>query len=155
MKRWLCVWVMGLPLMAMADIACRPVAISDGDTFTCLTDDKQQVRVRLNQIDAPEKSQAFGQKAKAQLSGLIWQKNIRVVVQDTDRYGRKVADVFVGHTNVNKQMVASGYAWAYRQYLSWGERSAYLQLEAQAKAAKRGLWHDPNPIYPSAYRHGR
>lgn len=137
------------------NINCRVVGISDGDTFTCLTADKQQIRVRMNGIDAPEKAQAYGNKAKQALSSLIFSKTVSVSVKSKDRYGRFIADVIADGRSVNKSMVLSGYAWVYREYVSASERSEYLKLEADAQTARRGLWADLNPIYPSQYRKGR
>ncbi|MDK4565260.1 thermonuclease family protein [Kingella kingae] len=135
-----------------SSLNCRVVGISDGDTFKCLTNDKTQVRVRLNSIDAPEKSQVFGQRAKNALSNMIFNKTVSLSFKNTDRYGRIIADVSVAGNHVNKSMIVSGFAWVYREYVPAAERSEYLELEAQAKAARRGLWADPNPIYPSQFR---
>ncbi len=130
-------------------ITCRIVGISDGDTATCLDAQKQQLKIRFAQIDAPEKGQDFGQAAKKQLSELIFDKQVTLAVHDKDRYGRTVAEVFVDGKNINKQMVATGYAWAYRAYMT---DSDYLLLETQAKSQGIGLWSAPNPIYPEDYR---
>lgn len=130
-------------------ITCRIVGVSDGDTATCLDAQKQQLKIRFAQIDAPEKGQDFGQAAKKQLSELIFDKQVTLAVHDKDRYGRTVAEVFVDGKNINKQMVATGYAWAYRAYMT---DSDYLLLETQAKSQGIGLWSSPNPIYPEDYR---
>ncbi len=138
-------WLFGLlaifavPLMA-AEYTGRVVGVSDGDTLTLLTAEKQQVKVRLGEIDTPESRQPYGQRAKQALSDLAYNQQARVVVQDVDRYGRTVGRVFVGATDVNAEMIRQGAAWAYRQYL---KDQSLLALEAQAKAAKRGLWGLP------------
>lgn len=133
------------------NINCTVVGVADGDTLTCLTTEKQQIKVRLNQIDAPEKKQAFGNAAKKKLSSLVYQKNVQLKTDGTDKYGRTIAEVLFSGQNINKQMVRSGYAWAYRKYL---KDSEYLQLEKQARAASLGLWSEPSPVYPSEFRHG-
>jgi endonuclease YncB( thermonuclease family) len=69
------------------------VAVSDGDTLIVLTLEKRQIKVRLVEIDAPEKSQAFGQRSKQSLSDLVFGKHVRVEQQDRDRYGRVVGRV--------------------------------------------------------------
>lgn len=127
---------------------CHVVGIADGDTLTCLTDAKQQLKVRLHAIDAPEKQQAFGQQAKKHLSDLVYNQTVTLHITDTDRYGRTVADIQLGSLNVNQQMVKDGYAWAYRRY--GGTR--YAQEEKAARKAKLGLWRDANPIEPSQWR---
>ena len=79
------------PLLA-ADLTGRVTAVSDGDTMTLLVPDGagfKQVKVRLGEIDTPESNgQPYGQRAKQTLSDLAFGKQARVVVQDTDRYGR-------------------------------------------------------------------
>jgi endonuclease YncB( thermonuclease family) len=64
----------------------------------------------------------------------------RVVVQDIDRYGRTIGRVFVGGVDVNAALVEQGAAWVYRRY---AKDPSLFRLEAQAKAAKRGLWGLP------------
>ena len=130
------------PLPA-AEYAGRVVGVSDGDTLALLVPDGasyRQVKVRLGEIDTPESRQPYGERAKQTLSDLAFGKQARVVVQDTDRYGRTVGRVYVGGTDVNAEMIRQGAAWAYRQYL---KDQSLLRLEAEAKAAKRGLWGLP------------
>lgn len=124
-----------------ADIDCKVVGVSDGDTLTCLTGDKRQVKTRLAEIDAPEKDQPYGQKAKQALSDLAFGKQARLDVHETDRYGRSVARVYVGSTDVNAELVKQGAVWVYRQY---NRDKSLIPLEDQAKAAKRGLWALPD-----------
>ena len=117
----------------------RVVGITDGDTLTLLVD-REQVRVRLAQIDAPESDQSYGKKAKAALSALAFGKQARVEVVDIDRYGRTVGEVFVDGIDVNREMVREGYAWAYTKYSHTAE---IIELEDSARAANKGLWALP------------
>ncbi|MFT8246330.1 thermonuclease family protein [Roseomonas sp. BN140053] len=129
----------GQPASA-ADIAGRVVGISDGDTLTLLAPGNRQVRVRLAEIDTPESRQPYGTRAQQELSDLVFRKDVRVAVQDTDRYGRTVGRVYTGSVDVNAEMVRRGAAWVYRQY---SRDSTLLPLEAEARAARRGLWALP------------
>jgi endonuclease YncB( thermonuclease family) len=122
------------------EIVGRVVGVSDGDTLTLLTAEKQQVKVRLAEIDTPEKAQPYGQKARQALADLAFQKQAVLSVQDRDRYGRTVARVSVDGVDVNRKLVETGAAWVYRQY---SRDPSLLQVEAEAKAAKRGLWALP------------
>ena len=130
---------LSLPAWAL-EVAGRLVGLSDGDTITILTAERRQVRVRLGEIDTPESRQPYGNRARQALSELVFGKDVRVVVQDTDRYGRTVGRVFAGQVDANAEMVRQGAAWVYRQY---SRDPALLQLEAEAKAARRGLWELP------------
>jgi endonuclease YncB( thermonuclease family) len=118
----------------------KVVGITDGDTLTLLTAEKRQIKVRLAEIDTPEKRQPYGQRARQALSDLAFGKQARVEVQAIDRYGRTVGKVYVGNVDVNREMVRQGAAWVYRQY---NKDKSLLTVEAEAKAAKRGLWALP------------
>jgi endonuclease YncB( thermonuclease family) len=132
------------PTLSVADVSCRVVGVSDGDTLTCLTAERKQLKVRLGEIDTPEKAQPYGQKAKQALSNLVFGKTVTLKTQTTDRYGRTVARVYVGGLDVNREMVSQGAAWVYRQY---NRDRSLLAVEAEAKAAQRGLW-----VLPEAER---
>lgn len=117
----------------------RVVGVTDGDTLTLLVN-REQVRIRLAQIDAPESNQPYGKRAKAALSALAFGKQARVEVVDIDRYGRTVGEVFVDGIDVNREMVREGYAWAYTKY---SHTTQIIELEDSARAAKKGLWALP------------
>ncbi|MBL6082354.1 thermonuclease family protein [Belnapia sp. T18] len=123
-----------------AELLGRVVGLADGDTLTLLTAERRQVRVRLGEIDTPESRQPYGTRAQQILSELVFGKDVRIMVQDTDRYGRTVGRVYAGPLDVNAEMVRQGAAWVYRQYSRDPE---LLRLEAEAKASRRGLWALP------------
>ena len=120
-----------------SEVTGKVVGITDGDTFTLLTADKKQVKIRLAEIDAPESGQPYGSKSKQVLSGLVFDKDVRIVVQTIDRYGRTVGRPYVGDLDISAEMIRMGAAWAYRDYLI---DKSLLTLESAAKAEKRGLW---------------
>ena len=121
-------------------IAGRVVGVADGDTLTVLADWKRQVRVRLGGIDAPERRQPYGTRARQGLSALGFGRAVQVEVEDTDRYGRPVGRVRVGGRDVNAEMVRRGAAWVYLRY---NRDPSLPPLEAEARAARRGLWALP------------
>lgn len=131
----------------------KVVGVSDGDTFTLLTADKEQVKVRLSEIDAPESAQPYGTRSKQALSDLIFSKEVLVQKDDIDRYGRLVGQVFVDDIHVNRRMVQEGMAWVYRQYL---KDQTLLQDEQTARQAKKGLWSLPSTeqVPPWEWRRG-
>ncbi len=136
---WVTLLAASLPAWAAA-VNGRVVAIGDGDTLTVLTAAKEQVKVRLAEIDTPESRQPYGTRARQALSELAFQKTVRVEVVDTDRYGRKVGRVYAGGVDVNAEMVRQGAAWVYREY---NRDRSLLAVEEEARAAKRGLWALP------------
>ena len=130
----------GQPALAER-IAGRVVGVADGDTLTVLTAEKQQVRVRLAGIDAPERRQPYGTRARQALAALAFGRSARVGVEDTDRYGRPVGRLQVGGRDVNAEMVRRGAAWVYVRH---NRDPALVPLEAEARAARRGLWALPD-----------
>jgi micrococcal nuclease len=129
----------------------KVIKIADGDTLTILVD-SQQLKIRPSDIDTPERQQPFGAKTKQALSDLAFGKQARVVELTKDRYGRIVGRVYVGETDVNRELVAQGHAWVYRKYSKDAE---LLELEAQAKRKGLWLWAGKNPIPPREWRRGR
>lgn len=118
----------------------RVVAVADGDTITILTAQKKQIKVRLTEIDAPEKDQPYGQKSKKALSDLVFKKEVSISSKSQDRYGRSLGRVFVNDKDVNLSMVAGGYAWAYMKYLT---DPAIKEAENNAQKNDLGLWGLP------------
>ena len=126
------------PCNAMAkEIIGKVIGISDGDTVTLLIDNTEQLKIRLAQIDAPEKNQPFGSKSKNILSDLIYKKDVRVIDIGTDRYGRTIGEMYYKDLYINLELVEVGAAWAYRKYLT---DSNFILTEDAAKRNKAGLW---------------
>lgn len=127
----------------------KVISIADGDTITVLDAKKEKHKVRLSEIDAPEKSQAFGSKSKAALSEMIGENNVVVEWKQRDRYGRIVGDVYLDKRHVNLEMVQAGMAWNYKAYSKSKELAAAEEL---ARKERRGLWADKSPEPPWEFR---
>ena len=97
----------------------------DGDTCTTTTGE----RVRLACIDTPElvgkrAEPAPAKAARDHLSKLVVGKKVGIRRITEDRYGRTVAELFLGQTNVQQEMVASGHAeiyWRHQDQCPWTE----------------------------------
>lgn len=122
----------------------------DGDSLVV-----GSTEVRLFGIDAPEFDQTCGKagtswscgsEAAEALSRLVTGREVRCVSRGTDQHGRLLGECSIGATDINRTMVASGYALAYRRY-----SLAYVGAESSAKAAKRGVWQGTFQM-PEAYR---
>jgi len=132
------------------EFAGQVVGITDGDTLTVLHDGVAQ-RLRLNGIDCPETAQAYGRQAKDAASALLYGQLVMVHPHGQDRYGRILGDVRLRDgRNVNQELVRDGRCWWYRQYAAGDATLA--ELEAEARAAHRGLWADPHPSPPWEWR---
>jgi micrococcal nuclease len=130
----------------------RVVAIADGDTFTLLLANNSQEKIRLIDIDAPEKKQDFGMAAKKQLSDLIFGKQVNVRWMKRDRNKRIIGEVFINGVNINEVMIKEGFAW---QYLIYNSGPRLRNMEAEARKLKKGLWQMPNPVAPWEFRHSK
>ena len=128
---------------ASAETITGRASVIDGDTL-----DIRGMRFRLQGVDTPESAQmcgdaagrdyACGRKAAFALADKIGQGNVACQVVDKDRYGRSVAICRLGAEDLNGWLVQQGWGMAYRQY-----STAYVRLEEEAKAAKRGIWAGP------------
>ena len=131
----------------------KVISIADGDTATILTGNKK-TKVRLAEIDTPEKNQPYGKEAKKALSDFIFGKTVRIEVQTIDRYGRTVGKIFLGNLDINKEMVRAGHAWVYRRYT---KDETLFKLEEYAMQNMFGLWALPEDqhIAPWEGRRGK
>ena len=114
----------------------KVVGIADGDTLTVLTASKQQHKIRLAEIDAPEKDQPFGTKSRQSLTDLCFGKEAEVIPRAPDGDKRTVARVKCAGLDANAEQVNRGMAWVYRKYAR--DNNLYV-LQHYAKVAKRGL----------------
>jgi endonuclease YncB( thermonuclease family) len=130
----------------------KVVKIADGDTLTILDSANTQHKIRIAGIDAPEKAQPFGAKARENLAGKVFGQMVRVEVIDIDRYRRGVGRIFLGDRFVNMEMVRDGFAWRYVTYDKPGEFTA---AEAEAREHHRGLWADRDPVPPWEWRRAK
>lgn len=133
------------PTSALALIV-KVVSVHDGDTITVLSG-KEQTKVRLYGIDAPEKKQDYGQRSKQFLASLIAGQVIEVESKGKDRYKRTLGIIYYKGQDINAQMVLNGYAWAYVKY-----SRIYVNQENTARENKRGLWQSSNPTPPWEWR---
>ena len=117
-------------------------AVTDGDGVrVCGLD------IRLAGIDAPEYDQPYGRQAKAALRSMTMWRRVEIETRGTDRYGRTIARVWTGGLDVNREMVARGYAWNEPRY-----RPHYRKEERAARADRIGLWSGNRPTPPWEYR---
>ena len=162
LRRFFTALMFALPLAAAAapaPLTCLVVRIADGDTLTArcgAPGEYRQVKVRLAEIDAPEKAQPFGERSRQSLAALCAGEQAVIRPTSTDRYGRTVARVECRELDANAQQVRSGMAWAYRQYQS---DPVIPKLERQARAARAGLWvaegTAAEPVAPWEWRAAR
>ena len=131
------------------------VKIADGDTLTVLDASKQQHKIRLAGIDAPEKSQAFGTVSKQNLAALVFGRMVTVEWSKRDRYHRILGKVLLNGEDINLEQIRAGLAWHYSRYAKDqlpADRELYALAEAAARSVGAGLWHDAAPVPPWDFR---
>lgn len=153
---------------AWADFTGKVVGVADGDTITVLHD-KDQVKIRLAGIDAPEKAQAFGSVAKQRMSDMVFGKEVRVDDRKKDKYGRTIGCVWVAPAecvgidcpktlDAGMALLTAGLAWHYNKYEKEQpdeEREQYFFAEIEARGKKVGLWSDAEPVPPWEWRRNK
>jgi endonuclease YncB( thermonuclease family) len=135
-------------------LLCLVVAISDGDTLTARCGQPsayEQVKVRLAEIDAPEKAQPFGNRSRQSLADLCHQQQAEIHVVKRDRYGRSVARVSCQGQDASAHQVSTGMAWAFTKYLT---DPRIAEQEGKARVLRAGLWRDEEQVPPWEWRSG-
>jgi endonuclease YncB( thermonuclease family) len=166
--RALCAVLCCIALGAQAEtFTARVVAVLDGDTVLILREGGSEAagrppasplrglhhdkpaKLRLANIDAPEKTQAYGKQSRESLLEMVGKKQVQIEIQAVDQYGRIVGVISVDGRNVNQEQVRLGMAWEYSYHHS---DKTYIGLQSEARQAGRGLWGQPSPLAPWQWR---
>lgn len=149
-RAWLGILAFSLAAPSVAaDLSCRVAGVADGDTLTALCPGNEQVRVRLTEIDAPERKQPFGTRSRQSLADMCFGKQARIVSQGRDRYKRLLGRVYCDGVDANAEQVRRGMAWVYDRYVT--DRTLY-KLQDEARTEGDGLWSDARPVPPWEWR---
>ena len=131
-----------------AYIPLEDIRVIDGDTIRAEVKGKE-IKIRLVEIDAPEMSQPFGVKSKIFLNRLLYKKNVTLIAQGEDRYGRTLGEIYANGESANTLMIKFGFAWVYDRY---AKDSSLYEYQDQARARSLGLWQAKDPIAPWVWR---
>ncbi len=124
--------------------------VSDGDTvFVRPASGGQPVKIRIDGVDAPEICQAYGPDSLQALQARVLHQTVSVDGRRRDSYGRVLARIRWQQADVGDWMVRQGHAWSYRYRRDAGP---YAAQEAQARAARRGLFADAQALQPRDFR---
>ena len=124
------------------------IRVVDGDTIRAEAKGKE-IKIRLVEIDAPEMNQPFGTRSKDFLNKLLYEKNVTLISQGEDKYGRILGEIYADGESANTLMIRSGFAWVYDRYV---KDSSLYKYQDQAKAENLGLWQAEDPIAPWVWR---
>ena len=131
-----------------AYIPLEDIRVIDGDTIRAEVKGKE-IKIRLVEIDAPEMSQPFGVKSKIFLNRLLYKKNVTLIAQGEDRYGRTLGEIYANGESANTLMIKFGFSWVYDRY---AKDSSLYEYQDQARAKSLGLWQAKDPIAPWVWR---
>ena len=141
------------PAVAEGQQIVGVATVIDGDTIEILG-----VRIRLFGIDAPEGGQTCrrsdgspwrcAQQAALALQDHIGRRPVTCLQRDVDRYRRPVCQCMIAGSDINAWLVRNGWAVAYTRY-----SREYVQQEAEARAARRGIWSG-DFVMPWEWRRG-
>jgi endonuclease YncB( thermonuclease family) len=133
----------------------KVINVHDGDTVTVLDKDNHKTHIRLQGIDAPELKQKYGAESQKNLERMVMGKQVTIVWTKIDKYRRTVGTIMLDGKDVNIEQVKAGLAWHFKKYEDEQkpeDRLTYAKAEAEARAAKLGLWQDADPTPPGDYR---
>ena len=124
--------------------------VIDGDTVLFKPDSygaasRAFLKIRLANIDAPEKDQPYGEAATRALSALVLDQRVVLNTVAVDAYGRTIAQIQAGDVQVNTELVRRGLAWASRN-------ATMKNIQRDARQAPRGLWREAAPLPPWVWR---
>ncbi len=122
--------------------------IVDGDTVHVFFKD-QIYKVRLTEIDAPERDQPFGSDSTNFLKQLLKDRRVDIDISGTDKYGRKLGRLYWRGKDINRELVSAGYAWVYDQYVT---DNSFYEDQSKARENRLGLWSDLKPVEPWNWR---
>jgi len=145
--------IAAVPACPVHDPQGRPLwrvdVVHDGDTVTCLDETARPRKIRLVGIDSPELDQPFGRESREALVRKLAGGRVRVAGDARDQHGRLLGTLWIDDRNLNRELVAEGWAWVYGGFRPDPE---LVEAEAAARSARRGLWADAAARPPSAWR---
>ncbi len=139
--------------------------VPDGDSLQVTDGSGKMLKIRLYGIDAPQAgrcdkktgrstgaAQPFGEAASQALRGKVAGQKVRIDQMGSGPNDKVIAVVWLGSRNINHEMLAEGWAWAYRKHLDERSGAEYAQREAEARSKRLGLWQQANPQPPWEFR---
>ena len=125
----------------------RVVKVIDGDSITLLADNNTQIKIRLAEIDTPERGQPYWRVSRQSLADLVAGKVVTAIQIDIDRYKRVVAHVYIKGLWVNEALVKNGAAWVYPKY-AYSEELFAAEEHARNKNLAFGACQKKSAFHP-------
>lgn len=120
---------------------CAVTHVADGDTLNVRCGSRKE-RVRMLQIDTPEREDPLYEEAGDALEALIAGRAVELELgaEERDEHGRLLAYVFVGGENLNLAMIRDGWSPYFDRYGAGTYPREFAAAERAARAARRGIW---------------
>ena len=133
------------PALSWADFAARVVTVHEGDRLTIRHDGRSET-IYLKDIDCPEPKQPYGKQAKRVIAAYVGNRDVVVRGLTRDKQGRVFAEVLLHDgRNVGHELLREGLAWWKK---STSSDAGLEVIEELARAERKGLWSEPNPVPP-------
>jgi micrococcal nuclease len=137
--------VAACPALSWADFLARVVTVHEGDRLTIRHDGRNET-IYIKDIDCPELKQAYGKQAKHAIAAYVGSRDVMVRALKRGRNGLGTAEILLQDgRNVGHELLKEGLAWARPEK---GQDQSLEDMEQLAKAERKGLWSDPNPVAP-------
>lgn len=120
----------------------------DGDTVK-IKDNLREYKLRLTDIDAPERNQSYGKTARRALTQLCENANVQVYITGIDKYQRNLGKLICNNQDASIYMLKNGHAWFNRRY---SMDYTLDVIEQESRAQELGLWKSRNPTPPWQWR---
>jgi micrococcal nuclease len=133
------------PILSWADFVARVVTVHEGDRLTIRHDGRSEI-IYLQDVDCPALKQPHGKQAKHAIAAYVGNRDVVVRSLKRDRHGRATAEIFLQDgRNVGHELVKEGLAWLRPNR---AQDQSLDEVEQLARAEKKGLWSEPNPVPP-------
>jgi endonuclease YncB( thermonuclease family) len=133
------------PTLSWADFVARVVTVHEGDRLTIHHDGRSEI-IYLQDVDCPELKQPHGKQARHAMAAYVGNRDVVVRSLKRDRHGRATAEIFLQDgRNVAQELVKEGLAWLRPDML---QSQSLGEVEQLARAERKGLWSEPNPVPP-------
>jgi micrococcal nuclease len=145
---YLKIFVLFMGICSLPVFATEITYFYDGDTVK-IKDAGYEYRLRITNIDAPERNQAYGKKSRRALMDFCADATIYVAISGYDKYGRKLGKLLCNQQDASIHMVKYGHAWVNKRY---SKDYSLAVLQDKARKSKLGLWQSQQPTAPWVWR---
>ncbi len=152
MLRIILVLLFPILVFSQKPLSGKVVYVSDGDTFHLKPEEGKKIKIRVADIDCPERTQPFGLVAKAFVVEEIANSVVVAIIKDRDRYGREIAYIRYRGKDLSEELLKNGLAWHYKKY---SDSLLFTDLEEEAREKMIGLWGQKEPVAPWDHRQSK